>query len=56
MWILTRDKRLATSTSLCPSCFLPLVNGGIAKEAPRTANSSAIKNPLSASTPYSSFS
>ncbi|KAH3802086.1 hypothetical protein DPMN_155755 [Dreissena polymorpha] len=29
-WILTRDKRLATSISLCPSCFLPLVNGGIA--------------------------
>ena len=49
-WILARESLLEFSTSFCGSCFFPFVKAGMAKEAPRTANSSWIKKPRSAST------
>ena len=38
------DRCLDNSTSRCNNCDLPLVNGGIARNAPTSASSSEISN------------
>ena len=56
-WPITRSTCIRTcaicldlSTSFADSCFFPRVKAGILRTAPRVANSSSIKNPLSART------
>ena len=44
-WILTWDKALDVSISLCDSWSFPLVNGGLARAAPRNVRSSDISDP-----------
>ena len=56
-WPITRSTCIRTcaicldmSTSFADICAFPLVKAGILRTAPRFANSSSIKNPLSART------